>query len=329
MSSDTASHNFDIIPADFQKLHPVHYHIFDILKKEVPITLIQTCREVYDELIPKIYERLTITGNNYDSITGGVNIELEDCFTNPSGAVQFICDTHFCDGGCCDDNPYLLKRNIFPNIQQLHLGKKIVHLLAEVFVYEREGWDPSDISYHRIDELLDIIFAGREPHTICIDWPDDWSKDGWGEDDETDDGDSEDWALERGMKNLLLEFANFDCVKHIIVHLQSSKLQHVQSKLNRITNNADLILYVEDSTITNKDSSKSAMIEEVWDHFESLCEQYDIDYIPVRYSIPHSPWLPSSIESLHEGLGEEDVELFHTLKERLEIRDRDCGCKLK
>ncbi|WWC97617.1 hypothetical protein V866_004501 [Kwoniella sp. B9012] len=68
---------YQITPQSFQILHPVHYQILDILKEDIPVILLQTCRYMYDKLIPKIYKRIEIDEDSYDRITKGVNIEID------------------------------------------------------------------------------------------------------------------------------------------------------------------------------------------------------------------------------------------------------------
>ncbi|WVQ64257.1 uncharacterized protein L199_002419 [Kwoniella botswanensis] len=377
MSSEDTSYPCDITAEKFQKLHPVHYRIFDLLKKEIPVTLIQTCHQMYDELIPKLYERIIITEENYDSITGGASIELQEwyleereemaeqegiseeeleqwdedlpdlkdkalshttflSFTDIRGATRFLNEITYCDDGCCEPLKYHLRSVVFPNVKVVHLGKDVVKSVVDYHVDEDLFWSTNAGLDHRMAELLDVVYDGREPYTICIDWPEDWNQKDWpsrDEEEDVDDDDEEeynvDWALEQGMKKFLLRISSFECVQHIVIHLNLLDLYHLVTGLKDITHHSDLTFYLTIDEKNRKRFHNHAVLEVIYDHFRYLSYKYDIEYLPIRYSLPILSDFAKSVEDYGEDVNGEEAEIYDILKERLGIREEECECRIK
>ncbi|OCF72366.1 hypothetical protein I204_06745 [Kwoniella mangroviensis CBS 8886] len=365
MSSSNTSFDYEITAENFEKLHPVHYRIFDLLKKEIPVTLIQTCRQMYDELIPKLYERIVITEKNYDSITGGASIELKEwyleerdemveqeeiseeeleqwdqhlpdlkdkalshtkflSFADIRGATHFLNEIKCCYEGCCEPIKYCLRNTVFPNVQIVHLGKDVVKSTVNYHV-EEDYYPPMEDDFeHRMAEFLEVLLGERNPHTLCVDWPEGWDRDEWPTDEEED----ENWAIRQGMRNFLMELASFECIRHIVLHLKIHHLPHVESALDDITKHCDLTFYL---TVTQRQARKAKghlILSDIHNHFGSLCEDYDIHYLPIRYSLPNINELAGFIEEYGDHLDGEEAEIYDILKERLEIREEECECKV-
>ncbi|WWD06384.1 hypothetical protein V865_004474 [Kwoniella europaea PYCC6329] len=367
MSSEDTSYPCDITAEKFQKLHPVHYRIFDLLKKEIPVTLIQTCHQMYDELIPKIYERIIITEKNYDSITGGASIELQEwyleereemveqevvseeelekwdehlpdlkdqalshvrfvSFMDIEGTTRFISENADCAFGCCAQSRYHFKNAVFAICQMVHLGKDVVLPVVDYHVTEDYYWSKEAGLQHRMAEFLEVFFRESDLHIVCVDWPEDWDRDDWATDEEED----EHWALRQGMKTFLMELASFECIRHIVLHLKIHHLPHVESALDDMTQDCDLTFFYLTVTQRQARIAKGHLVlSDIHNRFVSLREDYDIHYLPIRYSLPDIKELAESIEEYGDDLVGEEAAFRDILKERLEIRKEECECRIK
>ncbi|WWC90233.1 uncharacterized protein L201_005166 [Kwoniella dendrophila CBS 6074] len=320
-------------------------------------------------------QKISINGNNYNSITGGVNIKVEDywyldqkdlteldeepipdldiaweedlpdlknealshtkfvSFQDSLGAIQFMQDVQYqqCECQHCDQAKcYIFTAPLFPNILHLHLGQSLVGELATLAVCgDPNSWYPLPHN-HRLQEFLKVIFQDREPNTVCLDWPINWDREDF-EDYEPEDADdlSIDWAIENGMRDVLVEIAKHDFIKHINIHLPSGKIEHIFSELEAITNYSDLTLSIE--LTPAKSTNTTSSLEKTWQHFASLLEDHDyqVESIPINYSIPSFPHHGHTMKALKIKVGTKDQELFASFQERLEIRNKPCKCRTR
>ncbi|KAK6904654.1 hypothetical protein I203_105470 [Kwoniella mangroviensis CBS 8507] len=322
---------YQITPQSFQKLHPVHYQILEVLKEEIPVTFIQTCRCLYDELIPKIYERIEINENTYDGITQGVYIDTESGseqddddedededladdqtssgagtdsstlptpglknealthtrfinFTDAQGAISFVKDCSYCYDWYCIlcSKDYTLQGQILSNVEHVHLEGNLVCLLAELKLEShppfRECWET-----HRLDEFLDLISEYMTPRILCLNWPEDWSSEGWSYNPDDEEDEDDDWAIKRGMSELLLDISRtLHSLKHIVLNICVEQLHLVHFDMEELTVISD---HKFTFCISQKPKTKPAeVIQALWDHFKSLRDYHST----FEYCLPSS-----------------------------------------
>ncbi|WVQ64256.1 uncharacterized protein L199_002418 [Kwoniella botswanensis] len=351
-------HLYRITPRSFQELHPVHYQILDILKEDIPVTLIQTCRSLYDELTPKIYEKIEVNENTHDGIT---NIEADSGseqeddsededddrisseadtatstlltpslrnkalfhnrfinFTDVQGAIDFVKDCRYCHDWYCNtcSKNYTMQGQIFPNVEHIRLGGTLVCLLAELELEShppfRDCWES-----HRSDEFLNLVSECMTPKNLCLDWPEDWSSGGWyyNPDDEEDEDD--DWAVKRGMTELLFNISRtFHSVTHIVLHIDIEDFHLVTFDLEpTIASSMKFTFY-----ISKEPKTKSAkVVQTLWNHFKSLKNhQWTFEY-----SVPYFKKYKNDLKDLWKEIRSRDLERFAAFKQRLAIEGEE------
>ncbi|WWC67351.1 uncharacterized protein I206_101259 [Kwoniella pini CBS 10737] len=355
---------FDRFAESFQKLHPVHYQIFDMLKQEFPLALIRTCRALYDELIPQIYERITIgDADDLGSIIYNINVEWNPDeefdeegdgddeqvnnefpifdsknkalqftkyikFAKSDGATEFVSEAQYCESPCgCDcQETYNLVSPIFPVVTHISLGEDVVNRLVQATVAKEEICSCCWDFSHRLDEFIDCLayHTSEQLETLCMEWPESWIHQNSNEYEDEEEAES-DYDEDWAIKKGMSKLLNELC--------SNLPLKHVIIHLNKQQLiNFDLMIFpgMADTKFDFVDSArwdKAKCIKTLWDHYRRASREEQVDNLPLKYCFPFSKSPEKYFTRIREKVKPSHLVRFEHFRQKLIWNDYTCECR--
>ncbi|WVQ94110.1 hypothetical protein IAU59_001188 [Kwoniella sp. CBS 9459] len=203
----------------FQRLHPVHYIIFNILKKDNPILVLRVCQDTFDELVPARYEKFVLDESTYKKKMYGAykriiersqrknrsNKIYERITTKEASTSRVAAFTHikrleiadvytaqklYLDSATKNRTRWIDLPALFPNAQCIVLGTEVMQCVAH----------PTKV-YKNIKGLIDCLKTAKSISVFHLKWPNSQSTSdtpvsyiryGEGEEEGDDDSDGND-----------------------------------------------------------------------------------------------------------------------------------------
>ncbi|WVF66497.1 hypothetical protein IAT40_001237 [Kwoniella sp. CBS 6097] len=171
----------------FHRLHPVHYIIMDILKRETPIPLLRVDQELFHDLVPNLYKTFTLNEETYKKkmlgaynvrqrLIGPLNKDVvkEETFkpASPSALAAFrhvrrleISDVHtaqklYLDSAADTRTRSIDLEDLFPGAKSIVLGREVMQCVAH----------PTKV-YINIKGLVDCLSTSQAVTSFLLTWP--------------------------------------------------------------------------------------------------------------------------------------------------------------
>ncbi|WWC57543.1 uncharacterized protein I303_100075 [Kwoniella dejecticola CBS 10117] len=359
LKAKAAAKQVEKVLENFHRLHPVHYQILNILEREVPLTLMRTSYALYDDVVPRLFEKINIGDTQRcRNIIRGVDV---DCIPDPDvqeekdedeednqdlpilglknhtlahtkylrlsdleGTIHLIANTQHCQDQpmCTCYKGELLVPPIFPAVTHISLNHFVVTgvLMWLTAEAEYQQWD----SDHRIDEIFICLAKHTSDHlnTICLHWPEEWDYEYWNRSLEVDSVNDHDefWSIKTGLNSCLQHIKTALPNKLVIIHLDIRELVSFDILDNMVTLDLTLVL---DSPAK---WANLRVIRTLWEHFHIITARHEVDHLPFKYSLPLSRGRRSSVEDFGRNVKPAFRARFERFRKHIVFADHQCEC---
>ncbi|WVW81223.1 hypothetical protein I302_103214 [Kwoniella bestiolae CBS 10118] len=230
--------------------------------------------------------------------------------------MRFVKDTSACEW--CKDCPVedFLKKDIFPNVTDIHLRARLVSQMAVMDTKWSCSFDPPKKT-HRLGDFVESLWCHSQPIRISLEWPGFWKPDRWMINSFQDSY----FYLNEGLSFVLLTLVEQAHLKKIELQVEVNDLTNVYIDPSRpfeAAEHAEFSYHVHPGT----EIDTTACLRKVWLHYAKNYYWKQYSKVPSKYCLPPLRDYEEGIEQLCMEVEADDMERFESFKKKLGINNK-------